>query len=441
MGENARIGSDGGELRHGRAASFPLRCATPMSEPPAAFEPRVTCERCQRPLVACYCAQLSSIETRTRVVVLQHPRERHKAIGTARIAALCLPSAEILVGVDFTQDRRARALLANPQAPAVLLYPSSDARDLSVDAPTGPVTLVVVDGTWHHAKTLVRENPWLASIPKVAFTPERPSEYRIRREPRDDYVSTIEALILALGLLEGDREKFQALMHPFRAMVDTQLSFVGKGTARKRRYRRQHADAAARLPPLLLKPQLLCVMGEANAWPHDRALGGSPFPHEIVHCAAVRLSDEARFEQVIKPRLPLSASPIKHAKLTELELATGVELSSAQRDWQGFLHADDVLCCWGTYALGLMRRDAFSLPGRVIDIRKVVGDYLKSRPGSAEDVIAKLDMQWQSYGRGRCGERLGMLVAITQWLAAAAHAGLATRNDDQRAEILDEPRV
>jgi DTW domain-containing protein YfiP len=37
---------------------------------------------------------VTPIPTQTRVVALQHPRERHNAIGTARIAALCLPSVD-----------------------------------------------------------------------------------------------------------------------------------------------------------------------------------------------------------------------------------------------------------------------------------------------------------------------------------------------------------
>jgi len=387
-------------------------------------EPREDCSRCWRPLVACYCAHLTQLPTRTRVVVLQHPRERLKAIGTARIAALCLPSAEIVVGVDFTNDKRARSLLADPAAPAVLLYPSPDASDLNVDPPEGPVTLVVLDGTWHHAKSLLKHNPWLQSLPKVAFQPEKPSEYRIRREPREDYVSTIEALAATLGILEGDAERFQALMVPFRAMVDVQLRFANSDSMpRARRYRRKHADAVSRLPPLLLKPRLLCVMGEANAWPFDRALGGPPHPHELVHCCATHLGEGDRFEQVIAPRTPLAVSPIKHARLTRDELLTGVDLDAMRNAWNNFMHPDDVLCVWGTYALGLMRRDDLTLPGRIIDVRKVAGDYLKAAPGGAEELIARLDLPWESYGRGRGGERLGMLVAVTQWLVDAARQG------------------
>ena len=78
---------------------------------PLDFEPRAVCPRCERPVLVCYCAHLTSVDTRTRVVLLQHPREEDMAIGTARMASLCLPNSELHVGVDFqTSPALARAL-------------------------------------------------------------------------------------------------------------------------------------------------------------------------------------------------------------------------------------------------------------------------------------------------------------------------------------------
>ncbi len=400
-----------------------------MIRPP---EPRIDCPRCRRPRVACYCAHVTTIPTRTRVVVLQHPRERHKAIGTARIAAACLPAAEIRVGVDFTHDARARALLSDPQAPAVLLYPAPDARDLKRDPPRGPVTLVVLDGTWSQAHSLLRRNPWLERLPKVAFAPEKPSEYRIRREPREDFVSTLEAMVHALGALEeGDPARFDALMAPFRAMVDVQVAYAARvAEPRWRRARPRAArPAVPRLPAELRGPgRIVCLIAEANAWPHDRTLGGPPHPHELVHCCAAVVPGDAgaqdapRFERVITPRLPLSDSPLVHSRLTAESLARGVPLAEARSDWARFLQPDDVLCVWGHHGLSLLQRDALPLPRRILDLRSVAGAHLSARPGRAEDLVARLDLDWQPLGLGRGGERLGMLVAITRWLVAAAQA-------------------
>ena len=49
---------------------------------------RDVCDRCRRPVCGCYCAHVRSIDTRTKLVILQHPRERDVPIGTAHMATL-----------------------------------------------------------------------------------------------------------------------------------------------------------------------------------------------------------------------------------------------------------------------------------------------------------------------------------------------------------------
>ena len=183
-----------------------------LSEPGAAT-PRVVCGRCRRPASVCYCHALPRLDTATRVVILQHPRERDMPIGTARMASLCLPRAELRVGIRWTAELLAGAI-GDPARPAILLYPGPGARDILRDPPPGPVTLIVVDGTWSQARTVVRDNPVLHALPRYAFATPEPSHYRIRREPRAEYVSTIEAVMHVLGALEGEPSRFRSLLDP-----------------------------------------------------------------------------------------------------------------------------------------------------------------------------------------------------------------------------------
>lgn len=387
----------------------------------APFTPRSTCARCGRPSVVCYCAHLTELSTRTKVLVLQHPRERDKPIGTARMAALCLPRAELVVGVSFEHDARVRAALSDPARPAVLLYPSEGAHDAVHAPPAGPVTLVVLDGTWAHAKKLLHLNPFLQALPRYALQPERESEYRIRREPQRDCLSTVEALCYTLGALEGDPARFEAMLRPFRAMVELQLDYSQRiGDARHRRRHRKPRASRSRLPPSLLEPSLVCVSVEANAWPHDPSLGRAPHPHELVHVCALRLSDGARFEQLVAPRLPLGPSAIVHSRIPEPVLRQGAPLSALQDAWNAFVRDDDVLCSWGLYGVSLLQREGLRLPSQHVDLRKVAGDHLKARPGSTEDLCARLSLPWRPLGLGRGGERLGMAVAVTRMLADEA---------------------
>jgi DTW domain-containing protein YfiP len=372
------------------------------------------------------------------VLVLQHPREHDKAIGTARIAALSLPQAEVAVGVDFQNHPRVRALLADPSYPPVLLYPGPHAKDLTREPPQGPVTLVVIDGTWHQARSLVRKNPWLNALPHYSLMPDAPSEYRIRREPALHCVSTIEALAQALGALEGEPERFQrALMAPFRAMVERQLEYAAQSAGgRVRRKRRRNVVAMSRLPALLAEPELVCVGGESNAWPYARATHERRYPDELVQWLAFRVSNGQTFTSLIAPEHPLAPSPVRHGRLVAEHILEARTFGAVSHAFLPFCSPNDVLVTWGEHALGLYLAQGGALPERRVDLRKVVGDYFRCRPSGLEDAMVRLELSSEPCGQGRAGERLGMLIAITQRLGEEAR-GLAPKRSQVGAHVAD----
>ena len=157
------------------------------------------------------------------MVILQHPRERRNPIGTAWMAGLSLVNSELHGGVALDDDPRVARALGDPEAPAVLLYPGPAAEPLGSLDRGARHTLVVIDGTWAQARTLFRDTRSLHGLRRVRLEPARPSEYRIRAQPRPECVSTIEALYLALRDLEGDEIDVEPLLAPFRAMVQMQI--------------------------------------------------------------------------------------------------------------------------------------------------------------------------------------------------------------------------
>ena len=122
----------------------------------------------------CLCSDLPTVPTRTQVVVLQHPHESKHPFGTARFVKLCLPNAQVHVAYGgLTGD-----LLTPLDLPAdtAVLYPHPDATDLAeVPAAERPSTVLVLDGTWSHAKRLYRMNPWLQNLRHVRLSPSAPS--------------------------------------------------------------------------------------------------------------------------------------------------------------------------------------------------------------------------------------------------------------------------
>ncbi len=400
-----------------------------------AKEPRAVCLRCRRPERVCYCRFLPRLETKTHVVLLQHPRERDVPIGTAHMANLCLPNSELLVGVDWDHDLALSRWLGDAARPAVLLYPGEGARDVTTDPPEGPVTLVVVDGTWSQAKKLVKTNACLRSLPRYAFTPPSPSEYRIRREPHEDYVSTIEALMHVLGALEADgtsaaspqrgqhqgAERFRALLDPFRAMVDAQIAHAKALHTPRSMRPRTPKPPRARVPAVIhdRENDLVCVYGEANAWPYGSAERHDN-PEGLVHWVALRMSTGELFERVIAPTVRIATNTTRWIELDHETLIGGVDQETFARDWRAFMRDSDVMCSWGTYATKLFSATGAMLSDTHVDMREVARQWANGRTkiGTLDTFVETIGASsTASLTSGRAGRRLAELVAVTRRFA------------------------
>jgi len=201
---------------------------------------RVRCHACFKPRAHCICELIEPVSNRTFVWILQHPRERFHAIGTARIAQLGLERSRIEVptnGLDRSLGHRFEV----PPGTG-LLFPGPGARVLEdLDEHDRPPGLVVLDGTWSQARTLYRQNAWLHALPHFALRPSAPTRYRIRRAPRPEYVSTLEAIVRALEVVEPETRGLAGLLAVFDTMIDRQLAHEGRNPRRRLRGR-PHAE-------------------------------------------------------------------------------------------------------------------------------------------------------------------------------------------------------
>ena len=79
----------------------------------------------------------------------------------------------------------------------------------------------------------------MQALPRVAFAPAEPSTYRIRKEPRPECVSTIEAIAHSLRAL-GEREEIaRNLKAAFDLMVERQLAYGHSAPRQKRSMERR----------------------------------------------------------------------------------------------------------------------------------------------------------------------------------------------------------
>lgn len=189
----------------------------------AGRSPRPVCYLCFKPQVACICGTIERVANQTGIIILQHPRERFHAIGTVRIARLALENVRVEACSQWVDSSAIRAQLPERTA---LLYPTIGARDLAtLPVEEQPRHLVILDGTWFHAKKIYDAHHWLHALPQVRLTPSEPSRYRIRPEPRKSYVATLEAIVYALRIIEPT-PGLDGLLRSFAAMINWQAAYT-----------------------------------------------------------------------------------------------------------------------------------------------------------------------------------------------------------------------
>jgi DTW domain-containing protein YfiP len=360
---------------------------------------------------ACFCDRITVLPTRTRILLLQHPREERVAIGTARMASLALPNSRRRVGLDFSADPAVRAAVASPAT--YVLFPGPGAVPVEQLPRDSVATLIVLDGTWSQARKLLKLNPAIAALPRVAFHPRRPSAYVIRREPAAFCVSTIEALAEVLGMLEPEGERFGRLLDPFHAMVARQRWFeAAVGASRHRSVRGPRSSLAERLA--LRWSRLVCVHGEANAWPRDHPAREAP---ETVHWVAHRPATAETFEAVMAPRRVLAQDTPEHIGLSKELLRAGCTRQQWHDAWKAFTRPRDILVMWGTYYRDLAAADGLPLAVPSMNLRDEVTRLHRRRFGVVEASMDSLGATPAPLGiPGRGGLRLAALVGALESL-------------------------
>ena len=203
------------------------------------------CERCDKPQAFCVCDRITERRTRTRVLVLQHPREQDRDLGTVSLLRATLPKdCEVRVGLSWASFQACLGdESADPKRWAVL-YPHSLKKALTPELLKLPVVfldrdgeavkgarldgIVALDGTWSQAKSLWWRNPWMLKLGRAIVHPREPSIYgKLRKEPRREAVSTLESVADAL-VANGEPEALRAdLRKTFRTMVQRARDALG----------------------------------------------------------------------------------------------------------------------------------------------------------------------------------------------------------------------
>ena len=198
------------------------------------------CPHCGKPMPLCICDSVTPIEkNRIAVLILQHPQEQDRALGTARLTARHFTNAVAKIGLSWPSLSKALGRpVHDPSRWAVLYLGSAKASELDTDAEIVAIDrkgameegqrailkeiegIVLLDGTWSQAKALWWRNAWMLKCQRVILGPKQPSRYgHLRKEPRRDGLSTIEAAGLMLAALEKRPDIAATLNASFERML------------------------------------------------------------------------------------------------------------------------------------------------------------------------------------------------------------------------------
>ena len=206
--------------------------------PPKAADEAPPCPHCGKPPSLCVCEGVEPIANKVALLILQHPRSRTRP-WAPHASPPCIsrtrPSRSVCRGPAWKRRSAAqrihaagRSCIWAPPRPvatagreiAVLdkkgeALPNQDAALRDIEG------IVVFDGTWSQAKTLWWRNAWVLKGKRIVIAPTKPSLYgKLRKEPRREGLSTLEAAALVLSKLEREPEIETTLLASFSRMLD-----------------------------------------------------------------------------------------------------------------------------------------------------------------------------------------------------------------------------
>src|SRR5271170_3308612 len=101
----------------------------------AAAEAIADCPRCLKPLPLCICDSIEPVESRISLLILQHPQEQDRALGTARLTALHFPNAVVKIGLSWPSLSKALGRpVADPSRWVVLYLGSAKVAELDTES-------------------------------------------------------------------------------------------------------------------------------------------------------------------------------------------------------------------------------------------------------------------------------------------------------------------
>jgi DTW domain-containing protein YfiP len=134
-------------------------------------------------------------------------------------------------------------LLSQYQGHIGVLFPSDASIELDTKSSTTAnnqdtalEAMIVLDGTWRKAYKMWQLAKPLHRLPQFHLPEDLKGNYRLRKAPADNALSTVESIASLLLIAEGNQQAFEQLNRVFDDMIEKQMARIPEHI-RARNYR------------------------------------------------------------------------------------------------------------------------------------------------------------------------------------------------------------
>lgn len=187
------------------------------------------CLECGLHKTLCICSLIPRLTLKTRLCLIIHHRELKRTTNTGRLAVKSLTNSEMKVRGEKDKGALDLSDVLIPEYRTLLFFPSEEARELTADLVNEsslPIQLLVPDGNWRQASKVSGRQPELKNIERVKISTPNSANQHLRAEHFAEGMSTLQAIALAYGIIEGP-EAETSLLKVYDAKLKKTL--LGRG--------------------------------------------------------------------------------------------------------------------------------------------------------------------------------------------------------------------
>jgi len=177
-----------------------------------------------------------------------HPKEARKTKNnTGKLTQQSLLNSEIHVGIDFTNNKNINELINNPNNNCFVLYPSQTSIKLNhenIKETNKNIVIFIIDSTWPCSNKILRLSENLQKLQFISFEHNKISQYKIKTQPNDLSLSTIESTLCVLELLNKQHieniqdKELNGFLEPYTQMIKYQMNIYTNPNKKQVRYKK-----------------------------------------------------------------------------------------------------------------------------------------------------------------------------------------------------------